>query len=332
MTIMWALNNQTPYAAERNWIRDKQGVHHWLVAVKATFDIGDRGALTLTDEQTPPVLAPEYFGAPGESGLRLDSDLLAVKPCTDVILDAAAHVPRGNRATSVQVSLRIADVAKTLLVHGDRVYYKGVGSGLTTSTPQPFSTRPIRYERAFGGGDATSRDPRNPIGVGFALEPDRLIHKPAPTVTYPSGDPSKLGPAGFGPIDSAWSPRRERAGTFDAKWERSKKPLLPDDYDELFASGAPRDQRPSQILRGGERVELEQLTPEGMLRFELPKIFLAFTTHFGARHEEHRARLITVVIAPDQRRVALVWQTNLAVTPRDDDYLDQTVIREKPYV
>lgn len=34
---MWALNNQTPYSAERNWTRDKRGVHYWIVSVKATF-------------------------------------------------------------------------------------------------------------------------------------------------------------------------------------------------------------------------------------------------------------------------------------------------------
>jgi hypothetical protein len=48
---MWALKNQTPYAAERNWTRDKHGVHWWLVAVKATFDIAPGGRLELADEQ-----------------------------------------------------------------------------------------------------------------------------------------------------------------------------------------------------------------------------------------------------------------------------------------
>jgi hypothetical protein len=59
---MWMLDNQTPYGAERNWIRDKNGAHLWIVAVKATFDIGPGGALKLADEQKPPLLAPEYFG------------------------------------------------------------------------------------------------------------------------------------------------------------------------------------------------------------------------------------------------------------------------------
>jgi hypothetical protein len=337
--IVWALNNRTSYAAERNWTRDKSGAHLWIVAVRATFDIARSGKLGLSDVQKPPVLAPEYFGKPGESSLRADSDLLAMKPCTDVVLDAHAHVPGGKRASQVSVSMRIAQVTKTLLVHGDRVYYKSPTGGLTTSSPQPFSTRAIRYEAAYGGADRSATDPsqhahdaRNPVGVGFALEESRLVYKPAPSIEYPNADPTKTGPAGFGPIDPAWSPRRERAGTYDAQWEKKKRPLLPDDYDDLFASSAPDDQRAQQHLRGGERVELQNLTPESQLRFELPKLYFTFSTHFGDRAEEHRSRLTSVFIEPEHRRVSLVWQTQLQVAPKDDEYLDYTVIREKPYL
>ena len=33
---VWTLANRTPYAAGRNWVRDKTGAHQWVVAVKAT--------------------------------------------------------------------------------------------------------------------------------------------------------------------------------------------------------------------------------------------------------------------------------------------------------
>ena len=36
MKRMWALKNHTPYAAATGWGRDRNGVHEWLVAVKAT--------------------------------------------------------------------------------------------------------------------------------------------------------------------------------------------------------------------------------------------------------------------------------------------------------
>lgn len=336
--FMWALDNKTAYAAARNWVRDKRGMHYWVVSVKATFDMTTSGRPTLSDVQTPPAIVPEYFGKPGASSVRWDSDLLAVKPCTDVIANATAYAPTGKKSESVHVSLRVGDLTKSLIVYGSRVYYKRFIGGLATTRPQPFESRPIRYEQAFGGIDMRDADPRrhridlrNPIGCGFATSADHLLDKEAPTIAYQTGDDASLGPAGFGAVDAAWSPRRELAGTYDEAWARTKKPLLADDYDDLHASCAPLDQRAMQ-LRGGEPVEILNLTPERVLRFDLPKVYLTFTTHFGRRQEEHRSHLTTVLFEPDAKSFALVWQTALPVHARDGEYLDQTTIREKAYV
>ena len=336
---MWALNNHTPYAAERNWTRDKRGVHQWIVAVRATFTIAPDGKLSLADEQPPPVLAPEYHGEPGASSLRYDSDLLRAKPCTDVIMDAWAHAPRGRKARQVEVRLRVGTIEKTLVVSGDRVYHKGLLRGIRSSRPAAFDARPIRYEWSYGGADTVDRDSRkhriderNPIGKGFAVKPAHLVDNPVPAVRYPKGDIAKRGPAGFGPIDPAWSPRRALAGTYDAAWEKNKKPLLADDYDELYASCAPPDQRVLRHLRGGEPMELVNLSREGTLRFTLPKIYLAFATHFGSRREDHRGKLTSVLIESEVMRLSLVWQSVLPVVARQAEYLDETAIREKPYL
>ena len=335
---MWALKNRTSYAAERNWTRDKAGVHHWVVAVKATFDIGLDGKLSLADEQIPPVLAPVYFGEPGLSSLRYDSDLLAVKPGTDVIVNAHAHAPGGKPVPQVDVTLQVDKLRKTLRVSGPRVYAWSLGF-LTCTSAQPFATQPIRYEWAYGGIDLSDPDPknhridaRNPIGKSFMTREANLKGQPAHSVEYPSGDAAKMGPAGFGAIDRSWTPRREYAGTYDDAWEKAKKPLLPDDYDDRFALCAPADQCAAQLLRGGEQVELVNMTPRGALRFQLPKHYFTFATYFGSRREEHRAKLTTVVIAPEEMRLTVVWQTALLVRSRDAEHLDQTTIDEKPFL
>jgi hypothetical protein len=332
---MWMLKNRTPYAADKNWIRDKRGLHHWLVAVKATFDVSAHGKLTLADEQPPPVLAPDYRGDPTSTSLRSDSDLLAVKPGTDILLDACAHAPRGRPAATVPVLLRVDRVQKALVVHGTRVYYQGP-MGLTTSAPRPFVTRPILYEDAFGGTDTGNPNPRkhridsrNPVGKGFAVDSKTLENQPAHSIEYPHGNPAKLGPAGFGPLTAFWSPRVERMGTYDAAWEKNKKPLLPDDYDERAALSAPDDQRPAQPLRGGEAVLLENLTPDGRLLFQLPAIVPTFLTHVAGREEQHPARLTTVFVAAEKMQVSLTWQGSVPVASRDVDYLDVTEIGEK---
>jgi len=331
---VWALRNQTGYAAERNWTRDREGVHWWVVAVRATYDVGASGRLALAGEQPPPVLVPVYFGEPGGSSLRYDSDLLAVKPGTDVLVQATAHAPAGRAAASVPVALRVGALEKRLIVHGDRVYYRGT-SGLTITAARPFTERPIRYELAYGGRDLADPDPRhhriddrNPLGRGFAVRAERLINQPAHSIEYPAGDPAQRGPAGFGPVDAAWIPRRALAGTYDQRWEQSKKPLLPDDYDPRFAMSAPADQQLATPLVGGERVSLTNLTREGTLAFELPRVALGFSSRFGRRREEHSPRLATLLIEPEELRVSLVWQSALRVTAEQADYLDETEIVE----
>jgi hypothetical protein len=232
----------------------------------------------------------------------------------------------------------VAGLEKVLVVHGTRVYYRGA-LGWSTTSPRPFTTQPIHYEWAYGGVDLAHPNPkkhridaRNPVGRGFVAHGSHVENTVAHAVEYPTGNAAAAGPAGFGPLDRPWSPRCELAGTYDARWESSKKPLLPDDYDPRFAQSAPVDQRPAKPLRGGEPVGIVNMTPEGALKFDLPKIFLALRTRFGSRAEEHRTTLATVFIATEEKQVSLVWQSALRVRPRDIEYLDATRIDEKRYI
>ena len=155
------------------------------------------------------------------------------------------------------VMLRVDALEKHLVVYGERVYCDGL-AGLTTTAPRAFVTRPIHYELAFGGRDVSDSDPRrrwmderNPVGRGFGPYRESLINTPAHAIEYASGNLATRGPAGFGPVDAAWLPRRALAGTYDARWVETKKPLLPADYDPAFNLSAPVDQRPVRPLQGG---------------------------------------------------------------------------------
>jgi hypothetical protein len=333
---MWAIVNRTRYAVGKSWARDKNGAHEWLVAVRATFDLAPNGHLALAAEQSPALLSPEYWGDPATTSVRYETDVVPPKPTTDVLVEGSAHAPRARATPRVVASVGVADVRKSIVVHGPRRFSVGPAGTLSTTDSDPFLVRPIRYEEAFGGvdlGDPEPRrqlyDTRNPVGRGVARDLHHLHGQPAHTIEYPGGE---MRPAGFGPIASFWSPRRERCGTYGSEWERTKKPLLPDDYDERSLQCAPDDQRPSQHLRGEEEVVLENMTPDGVLRFRLPKIYPTFSTWFGSRSEEHRARLGTVLIQPDEGKLILVWQTSLRVAGADVDYLEKTVISEKAYV
>lgn len=333
---MWAIVNHTPYRVERTWDRDKNGVHLWIVAVKATFDIKPDGSLELANEQLDPLLLPEYNGEPGASSLRYDADLVAPKPTTDIVVNGTAYAPNGRPSTEFLSSIQVGPVRKVIRVFGDRWWRPGPIGGSPTSA-EPVSQVPIVYERAYGGYDHADPDPRNhrldtrnPVGCGVVARFEDRIGTLAPNFEYPDGGLESRGPAGFGALDVHWSPRRELHGTYDEAWERDRRPLLPNDWDPRSLLCSPLDQRPGIHLHGGEPVELRNLTADGMLRFALPKVYLTYSTYIDGRVEDHRGRVATVIIEPDWSRVIMVWLTSLPCRT-NVDYLDETVVREKPY-
>lgn len=332
---MWALENNTSFAADRAWVRDKNGAEIWIVAVKATYLIKPNGTTTVAEKQEPVCTAPRHFGEPGKSSLQYETDLVRTKPTTDVLLHGHAYSRQKNVVT-VDVMLKVANIQKILRVFGDRYWKQGL-MGLTITKPQPFEKMPIVYERAFGGVDQRIPKPkkhrcedRNPIGSGFVVKRKHLLNQRVPNVEWPKKPLwGRLGPAGFGPLEGHWSPRRELTGTYDEKWKKEKQPLLPDNFDDRFYQCAPEDQRTPEYLKGGEPVELYNLTPGGILKFTLPRLSLSFVTHFTqGEPREHSANLHSVIIEPDFPRVMMVWHTALPCHAQVNK-LDKTVIVNK---
>lgn len=338
---MWAVDNRTTYGVGRTWGRNKDGVHEWIVAVRASFDIGPKGRLEIADDQPEPFLAAEYNGEDGASSLRYEADLVGPKPTTDIVLNGTAHAPAGRASRDFMVSMRVGKTEKVLRVLGER-YWMPTGTGLQASGADAVVEVPIVYERAYGGFDARDPDPkrqkmdaRNPVGVGVVAAGGHWEGEPLHNFEYPKRDPITSGPAGFGAIASHWMPRLSLQGTYDDAWARKRRPLLPEDWEPRALQCAPQDQQATQHLRGGEPVELLNLTPNGAMRFDLPKAYFTFETKFstlrGHRSEEHRAKLSTVILEPDHPRVVMVWTSCLLVR-ENEDYLDETIVREKPYL
>lgn len=300
---MWALDNRTPFAADRTILQDLHGAKVWLVAVRGTYEISG-GGTRLADVQKRVRLEPEHFGDPASSALRHDGDMVIAKPTTDVLLLGSAHSQDGRAVRELTVELAVGPVRKRLKVLGERSWVNR-GAGLAMSDPAPFIQAALGYEHAFGGGD----DLRNPAGSGSGAVTAGLLGRLAPSVLYPDGDRKR--PAGFGPIARHWPPRLELSGTHDQRWREERFPLPPLDQDPRFFLCSPEDQRPPTHLVGGELVSLRHLSPGGALQFELPRVSLAFSTALGGEEIEHGGVLHTVLLEPDLGRVQMVWSTSL---------------------
>jgi hypothetical protein len=310
---MWMLANDTPYAAERTLVCDKNGADVWVVAVKGTFNIRPDGTTVISEKQEEVVQAPKHRDDPKTSSLLYESDLDYTKRTTDILLHGHAFAPGGKPTTQVEVTMKVDRMSKTLRVFGDRKWRVGALT-MSISSPEPFVKMPLIYERAYGGRDDSSPDPNqhtwethNPIGVGFMVKSDQ----PLPNVEHPRqlfrGMRKRSLPAGFGPIPRHWSPRRELAGTYDDKWQQDRLPLLPLDFNEKFFQCAPEDQQTPAYLQGDEPVELLNLTPTGTLRFKVPRVALRLHTRLAGQVISQRPNLHTVILEPDVPRVLLVW-------------------------
>jgi len=175
------------------------------------------------------------------------------KPRADIAVHAVARTTAPR--THWVAGFRVGQLEHRLRVTGRRFWTKR-DRGWELGEPEPCTSVPIVYERAFGGRGCAS----NPLGVGFldaGAEPEGDVWE-APQietlerrVTHWSDAPP---PAGWLPLYRGWSPRTERAGTRDEVWRLTRCPGLPEDFDWAFCNGAHPDLVYPGLLHGDEPV------------------------------------------------------------------------------
>ncbi|CAH2396618.1 DUF2169 family type VI secretion system accessory protein [Mesorhizobium escarrei] len=332
---MWILSNETPFAAQESWTRDERGHEVWLIAIKASFEIDPDGKQRLLKDQTPVNLAPIYGSDPNE--LLDETDLNLEKKHTDILVEGHVYAPGGRPNIESVARIKVGDVDKTIKVTGDRVFMPGAVS-VRMSRPEPFTKMPISWRRTYGGTDMEASKPnwdqRNPVGTGFAVDPQRLISKTGPNFEYPDApyrDHKSGKPAGFGPVARHWEPRIKHAGTYGEEWEQTRDPLLPRDFSRTFFQCAPEDQQTKEPLVGYELVQLGNFSADGFLQFLLPRITFNITTQFYGRPDQTHgeAPIHTLRLKPDQRQFSIAWMSALPV-PYDEERLKQTRVRIRP--
>ncbi|HTV24729.1 MAG TPA: DUF2169 domain-containing protein [Polyangiaceae bacterium] len=313
---MLQLENHTPFAPALAVFPNRHGVDSLYIVVKATFDV--LGALRLAENQVPPVLTDEYYADPGTSSLRYASELHIGKAGTDVILMGHAYAP-GRPVPESAVRVSVAERKKVVRVLGDRVWLPG-----GHSSPEPFESIPLTFERAFGGQHEWSPDEpalaeeRNPVGVGFRgrRSSDEMAGQPLPNLEDPRHAWSAVGdrapPACFAFTAPGWMPRRAFAGTYDDAWQTKRAPYLPHDFDHRFFNGAAAELTFERFIEGGEPVEVLGASRQGPLRFAVPRLELAVTVSVAGRREQPPLRLDTLLIEPDQHRVCASYRAELS--------------------
>jgi hypothetical protein len=148
----------------------------------------DEDSLPWEDDVPPPRVSPP----------RTETDLLAFKPATDLVVQGHVYAP--PRAAVAEATIACGPIRHVIRAHGERAMEWQDG-GVRFTPPEPFERVPLRYDRAYGGFDAVAHAragdafgeglasaqptyadalrsttpfhyPRNPSGCGFLIRAD----------------------------------------------------------------------------------------------------------------------------------------------------------------
>lgn len=325
------LVNRTQLVVDRAVFLDVAGAERFVFAAKATFSIGRGGALTPVEQPPPLELIDAFYGKPGASSMRAEAELGPPKPASDCILIGHVVAP-SPRDTQCIVRFAVGSTSRSAVVFGRR-RWTGWASR-SPSDPEPFDRLPLRWEHAFGGVDDSPRDPafdacepQNPVGVGFIaqkslkdLDAEELprIEDPSNLLRAPGDRPT---PVGFGFIARHWQPRVSYAGTYDAKWQRERMPLLPADFDPRFHNAAPTPLI-AKRLQGGEIVRADGVSRGGPITFNLPRPEVSVTMVLAEREVRVDLAIDTVVLDADAMSISLLLKGDVGVHGELDDVLE----------
>lgn len=336
--------NTTKLFADFTMGTDKTG-REWLVVVaKATYALPARPneEPKMLDEQLPLVATDAFTGEPGFSAPLYEIEYAPRKPRCDVLLNGSAHSPGGRPVERVTVKLRVGNWSKSFDVVGKRTWRGGM-MGLSASPAEPFAVQPISYNVAFGGTDKTNPDVAkqrtyllNHVGIGYHDNSNvqSIVGQPLPLteeVGKPINNPKgNYKPMAFGPLGRAWQPRIKFAGTYDQNWLDRVCPFLPEDFKEEYFQAAPDDQQ-IDFPKGGEEVELINLTPTGRTMFRLPTVSVPVEFFCrGGERSDAIGVLDTIVLEPDLKRFHLCWRCSKPIRRNIREYL-AVVVGDAPW-
>ncbi len=321
--------NRTPLVARLEiGAETASGRRAGLLAAKATFAWDGAGRARL-DGQSPLPL----FGEDQETelGLLPRDDMPRNDLAFEVCLLGKAHAPGGLPAKEVRVALTVGSVRRELDVIGPR-FWVGAGPHAVPSEPEPFTTMPLVYARAFGGSvdilvDQDSpmlvEHPDNPGGVGFdpapqAAELDRLLSCPPgyprfpreralPNVERPD---QRIRSYADSPEPEVWAAvplasRIHGMRCFQQVGEgtEARAELLP---------GHLHRAHPAWVLErapdAGSPMVLEHLTPQATLAIAFPSLAVHFDYVLGEREGTRRLWPSALVLLPEERRFTVLYR------------------------
>jgi hypothetical protein len=325
------IDNGTPFKFEPIFIADEELRPVVVTVIKATYAFDLNGGIALAEEQAPVNVPGEPWSDAPVSSYKYEPEVALCKLATDIVLIGHAQAP-GRGKSQVDVGIKIGALQKVARVFGDR-FWVSTRVGVEMSRAAPLEHVPLTWENAFGGRDDTNSTPerpsfeaRNPVGTGFG----KPLTRDGETLRLPNIEDrdhliteygAVVQPCGFGFTSPNWQPRAIFGGTYDDRWDKTRKPMLPVDFDRRFFNAAAPGLVASGYLRGDEEVVVLNTTSVPRLAFRLPEVPPpnCRVVLRGDKDVPLPTKLDTVIVNTDERRLFLLWRayTHVAGGPHD---------------
>lgn len=288
------IENKTSLPLQAMVIPNEHGRHELIVVVKSTFE--SLKSLKLASEIQPIHQKDIFWGEPQNSSLRYANEMHLGKPGTDILMHAHAYAPNGHAVIESNVLIQVGQYSLNLKVFGDRIW-----QGKQISSTKKFVRIPLVYEYAFGA----LMNEYNPVGRSETLLAN--IEDPYALVSDTKSSPMPISPS---PIASNWKTRYPLAGTYDQKWQETRLPYLPEDFDRRFNHSAHPQLQTQEPLKGGEMYRLQGVHPLEVLEGKLPFCPLKLEVVLKDKIEVLSLKYDTVHFEPDSDQVHISWRAN----------------------
>lgn len=302
--------------------------------VKGTFCLSPEECATLSEKQLLPTGDELYEDDDeGQGSCSYDSDFAYFKPHTDLLLVGNCYTPAGKTVPSCRVTFQVGNYSKSLAVFGNR-YWQGSMRG--QSSPELFTSMPLKYENSFGGNGFKN----NPVGKGSGIvkQGNDVSKLPLPNIenirqliVSPDNQPD---PVGFAPLGRMWQQRYSKMGSYKGTWLKERWPWFPKDFDWRHFNAAPEDMQVKGYLNGDEELFIENMHPtHSQYRSKLPGLRVRlFVNEFhnnsldDSRFKEVAMNLDTLWVDMDAEKLVLLWRGITNVLSEDYEEIQHIYI------
>ncbi len=299
-----------------------------MLVAKATFSLTGGSQPHLDADVAEPILDDDVMATDG----LLPGDLVTRRdPSMEVILLGQATAPEGRPVARSTVSLAVGRFRREIAVFGERHWVRRWGR-LTISDPDPFTSVPLCWSRAFGGratvwldrkATIEVADPINCRGRGF--DPRPLAQGLCRHLNAPDGYP--VVPS-CRPLPNLEDPRRlichPDQQPVPACWATVPRDVGVGMLGTMYALEAGSEVDPNQAMLGmlyrchpawvlpplarAVEVRWSGLGPAGGAGFRLPALRVLADAVVGEQHSTLELRPQVLVLRPDVGRFHLTYR------------------------